>query len=280
MTGAVVDRRNFLIQTLQAGVMGSALGLAACGGGGGGSTTSTPIVTPTPDPVVPNTPVAPVQLNILVPAYRYQSSIWETLAATTTPLVVIANASNGPGRRWDAQYQNWIDMVRNAGHRVKGYVYTSYGKRSSTSVLADIEAWNTFYGLDDFFLDEASTAATDLSYYRTILNQAVAVDAGRRFMLNPGTAPDKGYFTLLSGIEMLVYEKPWYSYTSSSLPTWLSSFASQCWLMALVASETDMQAAAKVTRTRNFAGFFATDTDFAVGLPSYWNSEAVTAATI
>lgn len=272
-----VDRRDFLIQ---ASVWSSTLGLAACGGGGGGTSTSTPIVNPTPDPVVPDIPIVPSEINILVPAYSYKARVWEKLADTTTPLVVIANASNGPGSRWDAQYQEWIDRVRDAGHRVKGYVYTGYGKRNSASVLADIETWNTLYGINDFFLDEASIAASDLTYYRTILNQAVAVDHSRRFMLNPGTPPDKGYFTLLSesDIEILVYEKPWYNYTSNSLPTWLNTFASQCWIMALVANETDMQAAAQVTRTRNFAGFFATDTEFSVNLPSYWESEAEMAA--
>lgn len=268
-----LDRRDFLIQ---ASVWSSTLGLAACGGGG----SSTPVVTPVPEPVVPDVPFVPSEINILVPAYSYKAKVWEKLADTTTPLVVIANASNGPGSRWDAQYQEWIDRVRDAGHRVKGYVYTGYGKRNSALVLADIEAWNTLYGINDFFLDEASVAASDLAYYRSILNQAVAVDDSRRFMLNPGTPPDKGYFTLLSesDIEILVYEKPWYNYTSNSLPGWLDTFASQCWIMALVASEADMQTAAKITRARNFAGFFATDTEFSVNLPSYWESEAEMAA--
>lgn len=261
-----INRRTFLAQT---SVLGSVLGLAACGGGGGGDAASDPV-----------DPVTPIELKVLVPAYRYDGAVWKALAATKTPLVVIANVSNGPGKRLDVQYQSWIEGVRNAGHRVKGYVYTSYGKRNTATVLADIEAWNTFYGIDDFFLDEATATTTYLSYYGNLLNQAVANVPTRRFMLNPGMPPDKGYFGLLPGVEMLVYENPWYKYTTSSLPTWLNTYASQCWILALEADESEMQAVAAVTRARNFAGFFATDSAFTAGLPSYWVNEATLATTL
>jgi hypothetical protein len=53
----------------------------------------------------------------------------------------------------------------------------------------------------------------------------------------------------------------------------LDAVASQCWIMALAATQADMQQAAAVARNRRFAGFFATDLPFTTGLPSYWAAQ-------
>ena len=244
------DRRAWLLQA-------GALALAGCGGGG---STATP-------------GVAQVCLSTLVPAYFYKAAPWAELAATRQSAVVIANVSNGPGSKPDAQYLGWINQVRAAGHRVKGYVYTGYGQRPMAEVLADMQTWTQLYGVDDFFIDEASATSGDVPYYRSLLVSASAARAGRRFMLNPGMAPDLAYFGLAPGIDILVFENPWSSYTSARLPATLDAFASQCWIMALSASEADMRQAAAVARSRGFAGFFATDLAFTSGLPSYWAQE-------
>ena len=245
---ALADRRVWLLQA-------GALLLAGCGGGGSSSTPSAP---------------SPVCLSTLVPAYFYKAALWSELAASTQSMVVIANVSNGPGTQVDSTYLGWINAVRAAGHRVKGYVYSGYGQRASADVLADMERWNQLYGVDDLFVDEASALSKDLAYYRDLLAAAVAARPARRFMLNPGMAPASEYFGLQPGIDILVFENPWSSYTSASLPATLDAFASQCWIMALSASEADMQQAQAIARSRRFAGFFATNLPFTTGLPAYW----------
>lgn len=244
-----VERRNLLLQA-------GSLVLSGCGGG---------------SPVI-SIPAAPVCLSSLVPAYFYKPAPWEALAATRQSTVVIANASNGPGNRHDAQYQAWIDGVRSAGHRVKGYVYTRYGQRAATTVLADMDAWAQLYGVSDFFLDEVSATLSDVPYYRSLLASAIAITPARRFMLNPGTAPDAAYFSLLPDIEVLVFENAWSSRNGSSLPATLDAVASQCWLMALSATEADMLQVAAMAKSRRFAGFFATNLPYTAGLPAYWET--------
>jgi len=247
----------------------SGLLLAGCGGGGSGGGGSA---------TVPSSQSSPVCLSALVPAYFYRSDAWSTLATSTQAVVAIANVSNGPGTVLDSQYLGWISQVRAAGHRVKGYVHTSYGARAASAVLADMDTWHRLYGVDDFFIDEASVKSSDVSYYRNLLATAVGVNASRRFMLNPGAAPDPAYFGLQPGIEVLVFEQPWSAYNSStSLPASLDAFASQCWIMALSASQADMLQAAAIARSRRFAGFFATDVSFTTGLPSYWAQQAALA---
>jgi hypothetical protein len=244
-------RRRSLLQ------LGGAL-LAGCGGGG----SITIDLTPTP-----------VCVSTLVPAYFSTDAAWSELAASTQAMVVIANVSNGPGSALDAKYLTWINAVRGAGHRVKGYVYTSYAKRSSAAVLLDMERWRQFYALDDFFVDEVTATSVSLPYYSALLGSASGVHPADRFMLNPGAVPVSGYFSLLPGIEILVFESAWSSYSSASLPTMLDAVASQCWIMALAATQADMQQAAAVARNRRFAGFFATDLPFTTGLPSYWAAQ-------
>jgi hypothetical protein len=240
-------RRTWLAQA-------GALTLAACGGGS----------------ETPDAPPAPVCLRTLVPAYFYKAAPWAELTAGKQPTVIIANASNGPGSRLDTQDLAWINAARTAGHRVKGYVYSGYGQRAISAVLADLAAWTQFYGVSDYFIDEASSTTADLPYYRDLLTAAAAAQSGRRFMLNPGTAPAIAYFGLAPNLEILVFENAWSTYTSTSLPTTLDAVASQCWLMALSASEADMLQAAAVARNRRFAGFFATNLPFTTGLPTYW----------
>lgn len=251
-----VDRRSLLLQA------GSLL-LIGCGGGGNGAP-SNPAPTPAPTPVC---------LSTLVPAYFYKSAPWAQLTASGPSTVVIANASNGPGSKLDAQYKAWIDAVRSTGNRVKGYVYTLYGQRSTAAVLADMDAWTQLYGINDFFVDEVSVKAIDVAYYANLLATASAANPNRRFMLNPGAPPDPAYFSLLPAIEVLVFENPWTSYSNTSLPAALDAFASQCWIMGLSASQADMLQIAAVARSRRFAGFFATDVTFTAGLPTYWDAE-------
>ena len=251
LTRAGWDRRLLLLQ-------GGALALAGCGG----SRSTAPVANP-------------VCLQVLVPAYFYKTNTaWKQLVATTQPLVVIANANNGPGAALDVGYQLAINEIRAAGHRVKAYVHTLYGKRDPALVLADMDAWSRLYGVNDFFIDEASALTQDLAYYRDLLAAASAKNPARKYMLNPGTTPVAGYFDLSPGVEVLVYEKPWSSYDASSLPAWLDTVASQCWIMALSATEVQMQEVAAIARARRFAGFFATNVPFTSGLPAYWNSQA------
>jgi hypothetical protein len=252
-----ISRRALLVQS-------GALMLAGCGGGGSPTAVSAPVL-------------PPVCLKLLVPAYYYKAKPWADLAATSQPLVVIANASNGPGSVIDMQYLAWIDAVRVAGHRVKGYVFTRYGQRSAALVQADLDAWTSLYGVSDYFLDEVSSKAADLPYYRDVLGQATAQASTRRFMLNPGVAPDLAYFELVPNIEMLVLEKPWSNYNPANLPASLDTVASQCWIMGQSATEAQMLEIAALARYRRFAGCFATNLSYTSGLPSYWAAQSALA---
>lgn len=168
------DRRTWLLQA-------GALLLTGCGGG---DSSSTP------------TDTSPVCLSTLVPAYFEDAAMWRELAATTQSMVVICNVADGPGTQVDSTHLGWIQAVQAAGHRVQGYVHSNYAQRAQADVLADMDLWHDLYGVDDFFVDEASSVSADLSYYRNLLAAAVAARPARRFMLNPGRTPAIEYFSL------------------------------------------------------------------------------------
>ncbi len=105
--------------------------------------------------------------DIAVPAYFYPSqptSQWNT-AVSDAPLptgrvrVLIMNPANGPGTSINQDYVNAVQMVHAAGTNflVYGYVYTSYGQRSLASVEADVNNYNSWYGVDGIFVDETAS---------------------------------------------------------------------------------------------------------------------------
>jgi hypothetical protein len=84
------------------------------------------------------------------PVGKYQSE-WEKLynLSTSKIVYVIINPNNGPGNTTDANYVDAINKLKAKGFYVIGYVYTSYGKRSLSTVTKDINKWLSLYGTDN-----------------------------------------------------------------------------------------------------------------------------------
>ncbi len=106
--------------------------------------------------------------------------------------------SQDPGET-DAVYQARIDAframvkdLRASGIRLLGYVSTSYGNRTLTTVRADIARYRQLfagqYAIDGFFLDETATISAKLPYYKA-LAVTIRRGAGGYIMLNPGAYP-------------------------------------------------------------------------------------------
>ena len=112
---------------------------------------------------------SPQTPGVVIPLYVYPGKTWNAVIATKlahpyVPFVVIANVANGPGANADSHYVSFIEKAQKAGIDVLGYVYTKYGKRSATSVDADIARWEALYRTDGIFLDEMAPNAP--SYYQ------------------------------------------------------------------------------------------------------------------
>jgi hypothetical protein len=115
--------------------------------------------------------------GVIVPLYVYPGKQWNVVIRAktlypTVPIVIIANVDNGPGHSVDQNYVKFVAKAQMAGIDVVGYVYTQYGKRSATSMDADIAKWEAYYHTDGVFLDQMATNSP--SYYSTATTYAHA----------------------------------------------------------------------------------------------------------
>lgn len=161
----------------------------------------------------------------LVPAYVHpaQTATWDRLLATTRPgSFVIINPASGPGTAADPAYAATVDRARAAGLRVLGYVPTTWGRRSSSSVKADVDRYGRWYGVTSIFFDEAATSAAALSYYRTLHRRVKS--AGGVVVLNHGVPPAQGYMDVSDVV--VTFEGDASAYAAATSPSWTSGYGS------------------------------------------------------
>jgi len=148
--------------------------------------------------------------GLLIPLYSSPGSSWNTIvqykqANPSVPVTVIVNANNGPGAKWSSSYDTWIVTLRNAGINVLGYVYTSYGARSASSVETDIAAWKSMYWVSGIFLDNMANAPGYQSYYSSLTSYAHSLGLGT-VVGNAGCDVPTSYFGTVDVV--LIYENP------------------------------------------------------------------------
>jgi len=151
------------------------------------------------------TPTSTEPIKLLVPLYVYPGSAWDavvTAAKTGVKIIAIINPNSGPDAAGpDSSYTTYMNKLTAAGVDMVGYVHTSYGARATADVNADVDTYASKYpGLKGIFLDEASPAASELSYYATVYNHIISKSGYVNSILNPGTQPDQGYLAISSNI--------------------------------------------------------------------------------
>jgi len=152
----------------------------------------------------------------------YPGAAWDALiaAASQVKILAIINPNSGPATSVDSSYSTYMTKLKNAGIDMVGYVYTSYGTRSVSSVQADIDTYASKYPLlTGIFLDEGATSASVLPFYTTIYNYILAKSGYVHVIINPGTVPDQGYLAVSTNI--MIYENYGSSLASTSFPSWL-----------------------------------------------------------
>jgi hypothetical protein len=160
----------------------------------------------------------PACRRLLIPAYVPPDAVLELVRAVRPRLLVI-NPASGPGTSRDRAYRDAVRAAQRAGGRVLGYVPTGYGMRDPAQVAVDIDRYESWYGTDGIFLDEAATAVDQLAYYRGLAAHVRA--AGERLVvLNPGTVPDRAYFDVADVIVTFEGPYPRYAAALEAAPEW------------------------------------------------------------
>ena len=158
--------------------------------------------------------------GVMIPLYSYPGSDWNVveqakLAHPSVPIVAIINPNNGPGGSQDQNYVAGVNNLRSAGVTILGYVYTSYASRSSTSVIADINTYKSWYNVSGIFFDEMSNLQGNSAYYSALSTYAKSI--GFEFTVgNPGGPVPTSY---IGSVDCIV------AYENQGLPS-ISSLAS------------------------------------------------------
>jgi len=131
--------------------------------------------------------------KLIVPLYEDPDSNWNKVAAGASSVTTIAiiNPNSGPGSGESGLYNGatGIPVLTNAGITVVGYVHTSNGGRSITTVQNDVlNYYDNFDGLSGIFVDEVSGESGQYSYYSQL--SAYIYDRYDLVIFNPGTVPD------------------------------------------------------------------------------------------
>jgi hypothetical protein len=156
-------------------------------------------------------------VGTLTPAYLEPPALEALVDEAPAPMRLIVNPANGPGPSADPAYRRVIERAQASGARVLGYVATTFGRRDSASVEADVARYREWYAVDGIFLDEVARDSVHLPHY-VALRRAI----GDAFVvLNPGMVPTRGYFALADIV--VTYEGPFADYARRLAlePAWL-----------------------------------------------------------
>jgi spherulation-specific family 4 protein len=230
-------------------------------------------------------------LEAVVPAYFYPSGIgltyWNqmTTAAATIPITAILNPASGPGATSDPNYASAVDALRAAGGKVMGYVHTSYGTRSSATVLAEVNSYASFYNLDGIFVDEMDNTLGSLSYYTGLYSSIKTAHPTWSVFGNPGTTTLEPYLTGPAADVLTVFEGDGVNYPTYTPSSWNFSYDRSHFahLIYNVSTAAVMQSDVALAAARNARYVYVTDDNLPNPwdtLPSYWNQEVSTIAVL
>jgi len=220
-------------------------------------------------------------LELLVPGYFYPSTHvaqWQSLVETAQqqPLSVIINPNSGPGSTVNSDYQAVIADLHAAGATLYGYVSTAWGTRDLSAVTADLDAFNSMYDIDGFFLDEMATGTNMLGHYSEISDHITDISPALRTIANPGTTADEGYLALFD--TLVAYESSAAALGSHTPASYQRNYTADRFAQLVYgANEATMQSLVNQAAANNYGYILVTDIDGAgawEGLPGYWTSEA------
>jgi Spherulation-specific family 4 len=206
--------------------------------------------------------------SLAIPAYFPPGPSWDRMiAAHPTAGLAVMNPMNGPGTTKSAEYQITIGRCRDAGLQVLGYIFTDYSHRDEKNITDEIEQYESWYGVDGIFFDEASSNCSDRPYYEKLRDAAEARSQNPLIVLNPGESTCMCYMSVADIV--VTFEGSYIEYlTSYTASDWVNKYDSKrFWhLVNGVQSGAQLERSIRLSRRRG-AGWVYVTPD---GLPNPW----------
>ena len=189
--------------------------------------------------------------------------------------MILDITSSGAGSTPDRNYQAVVKRAQAAGITIMGYANTDYTRRLSTVVERDVRHYKSWYNVTDIFLDEVSSDASGLPYYRRLAGYIHGTNPGSTVMLNPGAYPDQQYMSV--GDVVMVYENTYASYLRLRVPAWVKNYPAAKFAHTVYATSKSQLAHAISLSQRRNAGYIYVTSNSGVNpylsMPGYWPAE-------
>lgn len=218
-------------------------------------------------------------LGIMVPAYFTPGPKWTAMnyAASRIPLIAIMDPNNGPGASQSSSYISALANLHQAGGKVIGYVYSSYGARPLSEVEADIDRYLSWYAVDGFFIDEMANDANtdDYNYYHSLYEYIKSKGSQYSVTGNPGANTQESYITLPADDKLMIFESNGSKYAGFAPSSWVYKYPADQFvhLPYGVTNITTMSNYVNLAISRNAGWVYISDSTSYSVLPSYWTNE-------
>lgn len=207
----------------------------------------------------------------------FPNSAWNNFAdyaqdgQDRTGSIAVMNPASGPGTDVNSDWTAVSNHARNNGHRVVGYVDTNYATRLMGDVVADIDKYYLWYGVDGVFFDRMSNNVADKIYYQAIYSAAKSKSGTVLVVGNPGaTATTDWQVKAPKSADMLVnFEDTESNYMTWTPPVWVNSYPAATFAH-LVHAATDLAGVIARSRTTRAAYRYVTNDV----LPNPWDTLA------
>lgn len=215
--------------------------------------------------------------SLFVPAFFSPGSDWSAMATASPPpsVVILDLTSLGAGSAPEPAFQAPVAALQAKGVDVLGYSSTSYATRPIAQIVQDARDYAAWYGVHNIFLDEVTSDAAHLAYYRELDAAIRAVDPGATIWLNPGTYPAPAYLSL--GDVVMAFEGPWSSFVSLRVPGWVRRYPTSSFAFVVYdAPAGDLTGGWWLARHRHDGYLYVTDGTGGNpygSLPSYFTAE-------
>jgi Spherulation-specific family 4 len=176
------------------------------------------------------------KLQILLPLYIYPNwydknkYLWKQVitAAKKVSIVAIINPNSGPNHvPPNADYQQGIKDLHQAGIKIVGYVPTNYAKRDLQAVKADIDLYTKHFNIDGIFIDESASKQDKLNYYRQLYQYIKSQSTRYSTIINPGTNVDETYISQPVADIVVTFENYHKNWTSHQPPAYTKKYSPQ-----------------------------------------------------
>lgn len=149
-------------------------------------------------------PVDYSKTGVFFPLFAPPGRFWDQmleyrLEHPSLPWISVINPDNGPGRRANPLYTQYIGDLKEANVLVLGYVSTFWAATPIEDVKEDIKKYREFYDIDGIFFDEMSNTKEYVPYYKELVEYAESL--GLNYTIgNTGTDAAPEYVGVVDNI--------------------------------------------------------------------------------